>query len=107
VRDPKVRLRGLSEIAPNPPPAFDVYYESEYYESEPGRRSAADRGEHRQAAGAIAQAMTMRNWNCRRPFSHWSGRRISVASGSARAKAPDRFVAPSPRVIRGHTSLGI
>src|SRR5215472_11540587 len=36
VRDPKVRLRGLSEIATNPPPAFDVYFENE-----PGRRSAA------------------------------------------------------------------
>jgi hypothetical protein len=36
MRNPKVRLRGLSEIAPNPPPAFDVYYKSE-----PGRRSAA------------------------------------------------------------------
>ena len=24
MRDPKVRLRGLSEIVPNPPPAFDV-----------------------------------------------------------------------------------
>src|SRR5262245_16686643 len=62
VRDPKVRLRGLSEIAPNPPPAFDVYYESE-----PGRRSAAkllskdeaaaDCREHRQAAGVIAETL--------------------------------------------------
>jgi len=37
VRDPKVRLRGLSEIATNPPPAFDDVY----FENEPGRRSAA------------------------------------------------------------------
>ena len=36
MRDPKVRLRGLSEIATNPPPAFHVYFENE-----PGRRSAA------------------------------------------------------------------
>ena len=37
MRDPKVRLRGLSEIATNPPPAFDDVY----FENEPGRRSAA------------------------------------------------------------------
>jgi hypothetical protein len=46
-------LRGLSEIAPNPPPAFDVYYESE-----PGRRAAAKlltKDEARRIAASIAK----------------------------------------------------
>ena len=62
-----------------------------------GTAEVGDRGEYRKAAGAIAEAVTVRNGNCRRRVSH-------LADWQLRAgRASGLGLTLQSRTGRGHT----